>query len=71
VRTLNQRMITHATLCTANTFRIIAATRGATIVGEFVDDNIVGPTPVPVGARLPAHWHRKSFMTRVTDRYWD
>jgi hypothetical protein len=30
-------------------------TRGATIVGEFVDDNIVGPTSVPVGAQLPAH----------------
>jgi len=29
-------------------------TRGATIVGEFVDGELVGPTSVPAGAQLPA-----------------
>jgi len=29
-------------------------TRGATIMGEFVDGEILGPTSVPAGAQLPA-----------------
>src|SRR5258708_32960093 len=31
-------------------------TRGATIVGEFVDGEIVGPTSVPGGWQPPTRW---------------